>query len=154
MDENDENVTFSDVLNEPILTCASAVSKIPPGTEEHVVITKELISLCESKAKCVETDLRIETEEARIALDRKAIELKERELDLKERELSYNESKDKFDNVYRWTDRGLKALGTAAFLTYAVGVLKAECEDNQFMHTSAWRLISSGLSKFLVRPPM
>ena len=155
MDENENDVwTFSDVLNDVIIDCEAAASKAKPGSEEHVVVTKELISLCETKARCLEADIKFDSEQSKLELDRRSLALKERELDLKERELALTEKNDKVSNIYRWVDRGLKALGTAGFLGTTLLVIKAECEDNHYMKTSAWRLVSSGISKGLLRPPM
>ena len=180
MDENENDVwTFSDVLNDVIIDCEAAASKAKPGSEEHVVITKELISLCETKARCLEADIKFDSEQSKLELDRKSLALKERELDikfdseqskleldrkslalkereldLKEREIASAEKNDKDSNIYRWVDRGLRALGTAGFLGTTLMVIKAECEDNHYMKTSAWRLVSSGISKGLLRPPM
>ena len=155
MDENENDVwTFSDVLNDVIIDCEAAASKAKPGSEEHVVVTKELISLCETKARCLEADIKFDSEQSKLELDRKSLALKERELDLKEREITLAEKNDKSSNIYRWVDRGLKALGTMGFLGTTLLVIKAECEDNHYMKTSAWRLVSSGISKGLLRPPM
>lgn len=155
MDENENDVwTFSDVLNDVIIDCEAAASKAKPGSEEHVTVTKELISLCETKARCLEADIKFDSEQSKLELDRRSLDLKERELNLKERELALTEKNDKVSNIYRWVDRGLKALGTAGFLGTTLLVIKAECEDNHYMKTSAWRLVSSGISKGLLRPPM
>lgn len=155
MDENENDVwTFSDVLNDVILDCEAAASTAKPGSEEHMVVTKELISLCETKARCVETDLKIETEKSKLELDKRSLDLKERELDLKEREISLAEYDQKINTTHRWVEKGQRALETLGFLGMGLLVLKAECEDNRYMKTSAWRLISSGISKGLLRPPM
>lgn len=156
MDENDKDKVwmFSDVLNDVIIECETKAGKLQPGSQEHVVVVQELISLCEAKSKSIESDLKTDKEIFEREIKIKELELRERELDIREDELDFEKQKNKADNIYRWVDRGSKALGTGAFLTYAVCVLKAECEDNRFMKTSGWRLISSGVSKFIIRPPM
>ena len=145
---------FSDVLNDVIIDCEAKAGTLQPGSQEHAVIVQELISLCDAKSKSIESDLKADKEVFEREIKIKELELRERELDIREEELDFEKHKNKVDNVYRWIDRGGKALGTGAFLAYAVCVLKAECEDNRFMKTSGWRLISSGISKAIIRPPM
>lgn len=155
MDENEkDNWMFSDVLNDCILDCEAKAGTLQPGSQEHVVIVQELISLCDAKSKSIESDLKADKEVFEREIKIRELELKERELNIREDELYFEKQKNKTDNIYRWVDRGGKALGTGAFLAYAVCVLKTEAEDNRFMKTSAWRLISSGISKGIIRPPM
>lgn len=155
MDENEkDNWMFSDVLNDVILDCEAKAGTLQPGSQEHVVIVQELISLCDAKSKSIESDLKADKEVFEREIKIKEIELRERELNIREDELYFEKQKNRTDNIYRWVDRGGKALGTGLFLAYAVCVLKAECEDNRFMKTSGWRLISSGISKGIIRPPM
>ena len=148
MAENEDLWTFSDVLNDSILDCEDALSKLKPGTEEHVVVFKELATLCETKARCVETDLKVASDTIRLELDRKTLELKERELDLREREIAINERSDKVGNIIKAAGVAAVAAQIATEFAQFGALMNLEYGKNGYISSLSYKFLTSGRRMF------